>query len=232
MIVYREVREMKLSLVCILLICLGSKSYAQNEIGLIPQINSDFKIGESWKVNSKFEGRQIFFKNPYPAGQNQKEFDRFDIELVATKSLDPLRAFGGGYLIRRADNSFTHRFIQQYALTRKLLTSRLSHRFRTDQTIEKDESLQWRLRYRLSWEKPLNGFEIDPGEFYLKLNNEYLGILQDSKGNLEIRGLASVGYDISDKNKIETGIDYRVENLIRSETKHLLFLSIGLYHSF
>lgn len=223
---------MKLLFVYAVLISFGLNSYAQNEIGLIPQINSDFKIGQGWKVNSKLEGRQIYFKNPYPAGRNQKEFNRFDVELIATKNIDPLRAFGGGYLIRRADKSFTHRFIQQYALTRKLLASRLSHRFRTDQTFEKDESLQWRLRYRLSWEKPLNGFEIDPGEFYLKLNNEYLGILQDSKGNLEIRGLASVGYDISDKNKIETGIDYRVENVIRSKTKHQVFLSIGLYHSF
>lgn len=223
---------MKLFVVCILLICLGLKCYAQNEIGLIPQINSDFKIGERWKVNSKLEGRQIFFKNPYPAGQIEKEFDRLDVELIATKSIDPLHAFGGGYLIRRADNSFTHRFIQQFAITRKLLASRLSHRFRTDQTFEKNESVQWRLRYRISWEKPLNGFEIDPGEFYLKLNNEYLGILQDSKGDLEIRGLASVGYDISDKNKVETGIDYRVENLINSDPTHRLFLSIGLYHSF
>lgn len=223
---------MKLLFVCTLLFCLSLESYSQNEVGLIPQINSDFKLGEKWKINSKLEGRQIFFKNPYPAGKNQKEFDRFDVELIATKSTDASHAFGGGYLIRRADNSFTHRIIQQYAITRKMLASRISHRFRTDQTFEKDESVQWRLRYRLSWEKPLNGFEIDPGEFYLKLNNEYLGILQDSKGNLEIRGLASVGYDISDKNKIETGFDYRVENVIRSETKHLLFLSIGLYHSF
>lgn len=232
MIVYREALGMKLFFVCTLLICLGLKSYAQNEIGLIPQINSDFKIGKRWKVNSKLEGRQIFFKNPFPAGKHEKEFDRFDVELIATKSVDPLRAFGGGYLIRRSDNSFTHRFIQQYAITRKLLASRLSHRFRTDQTLEKDEYVQWRLRYRLSWEKPLNGFEIDPGEFYLKLNNEYLGILQDSTGDLEIRCLASVGYDISDKNKVETGVDYRVENLMTSDPTHRLFLSIGLYHSF
>ena len=132
MIVYREALGMKLFFVCTLLICLGLKSYAQNEIGLIPQINSDFKIGKRWKVNSKLEGRQIFFKNPFPAGKHEKEFDRFDVELIATKSV--------------------------------------------------------------------------PGEFYLKLNHEYLGILQDSTGNLEIRGLTSVESDISDKNKVETGV--------------------------
>ena len=223
---------MKLYFVCILLFCNCLKGYAQNEIGLIPQIISDFKIGSKWKVNSKLEGRQIFFKNPFPNGLNQREFNRLDVELMATKSINPLQAWGGGYLIRRADNSFTHRFIQQYAITRRLPASRLAHRFRTDQTFVKDESIQFRLRYRLSWEKPLNGLELDPGEFYLKLNHEYLGILQDSKGDLEIRSLASLGYDISDKNKIETGIDYRVENVVSSGLTHRLFLSIGLYHSF
>lgn len=223
---------MKFHVVSFLLFCLSLKAYAQNEIGLIPQIISDFKIGSKWKVNSKLEGRQIFFKNPFPKGFNQKEFNRFDVELMATKSINSLQAWGGGYLIRRADNSFTHRFIQQYAITRRLPASRIAHRFRSDQTFVKDESIQFRLRYRLSWEKPLNGYELDPGEFYLKVNNEYLGILQDSKGDMEIRGLASLGYDISDKNKIETGIDYRVENVVTSKPTHRLFLSIGLYHSF
>lgn len=223
---------MKLFFVCTLFCCIFLESFAQNEIGLIPQINSDFKIAEQWKLNTKLEGRQIFFKNPFPEDRKQREFDRFDIELIATKRLDPINTWGAGYLIRRSDGAFTHRFIQQYAITRKLLTSRIAHRFRTDQTFEKDEAIQLRLRYRLSWEKPLNGLDVDPGEFYLKINNEYLGVLQDSQGNLEIRGLASLGLEVSDKNKIETGIDYRVENLVNPDPKHLLFLSIGLYHSF
>ena len=223
---------MKFYLVGFLLFCICVKTYAQNEIGLIPQINSDFKIGNKWRINSKLEGRQIFFKNSFPKGFKQKKFNRLDVELMATKSVSPLQAWGGGYLIRRADNSFTHRFIQQYVITRRLPASRIAHRFRTDQTFVKDESVQLRLRYRLSWEKPLNGYELDPGEFYLKVNNEYLGILQDSKGDLEIRSLASLGYDISDKNKVETGVDYRVENVVNSVPTHRLFLSISLYHSF
>ncbi len=216
----------------ILFLFLGSNSYAQNQVGLIPQVITDFKIGDNWKVNTKLEGRQIFFENPDPDGLSDVKFERLDVEMIAARSLDPMHALGGGYLIRRADRAFLHRFIQQYSITRKLSSSRMSHRFRTDQTFEKDESLQLRLRYRLSLEKPLNGLELDPGEFYLKLTNEYLGILQDAKGNLEIRGLASLGYDLSDKNQIETGIDYRMENVVDPTVTHKLFLSIGLYHSF
>jgi len=206
-------------------------SFAQNQIGIIPQINTNFKLDKNWKLNAKIEGRQLFFQNPYPAELNQTKFERLDLEVVATRSKGK-GAVGGGYLLRRANGSFTHRFIQQYSITQKLVASRLAHRFRTDQTFEKDDAIQLRLRYRISWEKPLNGQSVDPREFYLKLNNEYFGILQNAAANLEIRGLASLGFNLSDNNQIETGIDYRVEKLIGTDTEHKLFLNIGLYHTF
>ena len=223
---------MKFPIFFIFLTTIYSCCYAQNQIGIIPQINTNFKLGDTWKVNSKIEGRQLFFQNPYPADLNEVEFERLDLEIVATRKLGKNTTVGGGYLIRRENSSFTHRFIQQFAVSQKLTASRLTHRFRTDQTFEKNETVQFRLRYRISWENPLNGPEVDPREFYLKLNNEYLGILQDGRANLEIRTLASLGYNISDRNQIETGIDYRIEKLIGSDTEHKLFLNIGLYHSF
>lgn len=207
-------------------------SLAQDQIGLIPHINADFKVGSNWKINSKLESRQLFFQNPFPENENEVEYERTELEFVATKSLDGLKAIGGGYLIRLTEGKFKHRLIQQYSITQKLLTSRISHRFRLDQTFEKKESTSYRIRYRISFEKPLNGLEIDPKEFYLKLNNEYLGSLQNAIGNLEIRALASIGYNLSDKNQIETGLDYRAEDLINSTVTHKLFLNIGWYHSF
>jgi len=215
-----------------ILLILSTSTYAQNQIGLLPQINADFKMGDGWKLNSKLEGRQLFFQNPFPEGQSELEFERLDLEIVATKSLNPANALGAGYLIRRQGGIFKHRFIQQFSITQKLLSSRLAHRIRTDQTLEEGEAVQLRLRYRIGWEKPLNGLELDPKEFYLKFSNEYLGSLQDQIGNLEIRGLASLGYNISDNNQLETGIDYRVEKLINSKSVHKAFLNIGFYHSF
>lgn len=223
---------MRFLILCIFLTAVYANCFAQNEIGLIPQVNTNFKITDSWKVNTKMEGRQLFFQNPSPAGYNENEFERLDLEFVASKRLARQDAVGLGYLIRRSNSSFTHRFIQQYSITQKLPASRLAHRFRTDQTLEKNESLQFRLRYRISWEKPLNGQSADPREFYLKLNNEYLGILQNAEANLEIRGLASIGYNISSRNQIEGGIDYRLEELADARPVDKLFLNIGLYHSF
>lgn len=213
-------------------LCINLSGLAQDQIGIIPQINVDFKVGGNWKVNSKLEGRQLFFQNPFPENESEWEYERTDLEVVATRSLDAVKAIGGGYLIRFTENKFKHRLIQQYSITQNLLTSRLSHRFRLDQTFERNEPTSYRARYRISFEKPLNGLEIDPKEFYLKLNNEYFGSLQDNIGNLEIRALASIGYNLSDKNQIEAGIDYRAEDLINSAVTQKLFLNIGWYHSF
>jgi hypothetical protein len=222
---------MKGYLILFLLMGMSLVASAQNQFGILPVINTSFKLQNDWKINSKLEGRQLLKQHPFPADKNDRVFERLDLEVVANKALNSANDVGLGYLIRREDGKFIHRFIQQYAYTQKLYSSKLSHRFRTDETLEKDEALQLRLRYRASWEKPLSGLQVDPEEFYLKLNNEYLGILQDSKGNMEIRGLAVVGYTIGEANRIETGFDYRMEDVF-TKLKHKLFLNIGFYHNF
>lgn len=226
-------KRLEIKFILLLIIAFANlTSYAQNQIGLLPQINAEFKIGDDWEIDSKLEGRQLFFQNPFPKEEREAKFERTDLEIVATRSLSSVDAVGAGYLIRRQDGKFLHRFIQQYAIEQKLTASELSHRFRTDQTIEENEAAKFRFRYRIGFEKPLNGQELDQKEFYLKLSNEYLASLKDAKGNLEIRGLASLGYNLSDNNQIEAGIDYRAENLIDSKIVHKAFLNIGWYLSF
>lgn len=223
---------MKNIILLIFLSFTGSQLFAQNQFGVIPQINASAGIGNDWKLNAKLEGRQLFYQHPFTEDRSKVEFKRADLELIASKTLSPEYALGGGYLIRSENGHLLHRIIQQFAMTQKLNSSRLVHRIRTDQTFEKSEAIQLRLRYRLSWEKPLSGLKADAGEFYLKLNNEYVGILQDKKGDLEIRGLANIGYNFSDENKIETGIDYRLEKVVSSTAVHKAFLNISFYQSF
>lgn len=222
---------MKRYLILVLLTVMSLTASAQNQFGILPVINTTIRLKDDWKINSKLEGRQLLKQHPFPSDKNDRVFERLDLEVVANKALNSSNDVGLGYLIRRQEGEFIHRFIQQYAHTDKLYSSRLSHRFRTDQTFQKEEDVQFRLRYRASWEKPLSGLQVDSREFYLKLNNEYLGILQSSKTNLEIRGLASLGYTLGEDNRIETGADYRMEEIF-TELRHKLFLNIGFYHNF
>lgn len=219
----------------ILFILIAQAGFAQNRFGIMPQINISFKLGEAWKVNSKLENRQILYQNPYDGVGGRAEFERTDLDLIITRNKGALKGLGAGYLIRRYDadgGSYLHRFIQQYSFSRQLTGWSLAHRFRTDQSLRNDEATQYRLRYRIGLEKPLNGLEVDPQEFYLKFTNEYIGILKDQIGNMEIRAATSVGYNLTDNTQFESGLDYRAENLVKSDTEHLLWLTIGFYHSF
>src|SRR5690606_12609047 len=108
---------MRICILMLLLLLSGQFSYAQNRFGMMPQINTDFKIGEFMKVNTKLENRFILYQNPYGDRGRRSEYERTDLELVLTGTNGALNNFGAGYLIRRndADGSFLHRSIQQYS---------------------------------------------------------------------------------------------------------------------
>lgn len=228
---------MRVKFILILVISLTSiNTFAQNEykLGLLTQINTDISFEKKWKLNAKLENRQIFYEGVTGTPMNLKyEYERSDIELVLTKKLNSIHTVGIGYLGRLKENGdVIHRFIQQYVLVQKAGNLRLAHRFRTDQTFGKNEDFRFRLRYRISTDKALEGQTIDEKEFYLKFSNEYLGSLKKHDVNLEVRGLASLGYNINDSNKIEAGLDYRMEDMLSEVKTHLGWLNISWYYSF
>jgi hypothetical protein len=200
---------------------------AQNKLGLLPHFNTKVKINDAWEESSKLEAKQIFFQNPYPDDQSEIQFERIDLESVFTRTKGPLSGVGLGYLIRYNGDYFAHRFIQQYSFSKKLTSLQISHRIRTDQTLDKDEETRYRLRYRIKLNQELGKSK----DYFIELNNEYLGSLQDSRGNLEIRTAAALGYNVSKKDQLEIGLDYRAEKLI-TKTEHELWLSIGWNHNF
>lgn len=218
---------------CLLFLCMGA--WAQNGYkgGTMFQLKPDFSFGEDWELNTKLESRQVLFeglnKDPF---NNVFHYDRTDLEMVLNNKISPLGAIGAGYLIRLEDGKFIHRLIQQFSIAEDAIGLGIAHRFRTDETIDKNESTKYRLRYRMSMEKALNGSEVDPGELYLEFSNEYLQSIQSKEYNLEIRALAAVGFNFNDNNKLETGLDYRIENLFSGANRQLLWLNIAWSLSF
>ncbi|MFC6102159.1 DUF2490 domain-containing protein [Olivibacter domesticus] len=212
-----------------LLFSFGQDRY---QFGVIPQINNGFAFGDEYELNSKLEVRQLLKDGPenIAAGKGF-HFERTDIETVLNRKLSPLDGIAVGYLFRVEEGQIIHRFIQQYSFIRKKGGFRLAHRFRTDQTLD-DGDFSFRFRYRFGIEKPLAGLEIDPKEFYLKFNNEYLPTYSERSFDIEIRALASLGYNLSDKMKFETGLDYRAEDIVSKDTEHQCWLNIGWFHSF
>ncbi|RYY31316.1 MAG: DUF2490 domain-containing protein [Chitinophagaceae bacterium] len=200
--------------------------------GTLTQANIDFKVNKSWKLNVKLESRQIFSeREPGSPKSNKFRYERTDMALVLTRKISADNTIGGGYLARLEDGKLAHRLIQQFNHVRKLDVVRLAHRVVADQTFRSDEANEYRLRYRLSAEVPFNGFQIDPKEFYGKASNEYLGIWSDQSPDLEIRGSVVAGYNASDDNKIELGLEYRVNEFNKNVNAQQFWVTIVWYLS-
>jgi len=70
---------MKGYLILFLLMGLSLVASAQNQFGILPVINTSFKLQNDWKINSKLEGRQLLKQHPFPADKNDRVFERLDL---------------------------------------------------------------------------------------------------------------------------------------------------------
>ena len=78
-------------------------------------------------------------------------------------------------------------------------------------------------------ELPLNGQSADPGEYYIKIANEYLGAIASSEFEIELRMIPTLGYRLGSKHKIEIGLDYRLGSILTESLRHSYWNSINWY---
>ena len=204
--------------------------FAQNtwQAGVLPSINLNTGLTGDWKLNLKAESRQRFVSGT--AGENAVYGYRYvltDLSGIVSKKVGLNNSLAVGYLIRSRDNTTFHRLIQQFTLVNPYGFFRIGHRFSSDQTFNREESPEIRLRYRIASDIPLNGQSVDPGEFYFKFSNEYLLSFQDSETDLEIRVIPLLGYEFTDNNKLEWGLDYRTSSFWEGNRRSAFWLSLN-----
>ncbi len=209
--------------------CKAQSSY---QFGILPSLNINKKLPNDFKLNFELESRQELksglFNMP---GDFNFEYELTDFSVLASKKIAINKSLALGFLARISDGKLTGRSIQQYIVTTRYPGFILSHRVSADQTFSKDEGTEYRLRYRLSSEIPLNGQSVDPKEFYINLSNEYLNSLQDNTYDLEIRVGPFLGYKFMDTKKLEFGLDYRINSFLKNSPGHRFWIGINWYHA-
>lgn len=198
-------------------------------IGTLPQVNLSMPLNDVWRINARIESRQIWVQD---AGDTKVLFDyeRTDLAAIVTRRVGSRSTAGAGYLLRIAPDGNAHRFVQQFSFRSgfgRVLP--LSHRISSDQTIRHSTSAEMRLRYRVMAEIPLMGQTLDPGEFYLKAGNEYIGALNGNKADLETRILIAAGLMASTEHLLETGIDYRYSAIFGGTATHGVWFCISAF---
>lgn len=216
---------------CFLFINLAAQSSYQT--GFLPSINLTKKMPADFKVNLKIESRQELKSGRFdiPSEVNYS-YILTDFALVTAKKVGINSSIAAGYLLRFRNGEMINRSIQQFILTQKFRLFRLSHRLSADQTFVPKEPTEFRVRYRLSSQIPLNGLAVDPQEFYVKFNHEYLNAWEGQDYDLEIRIGPFLGYEFLRKKKLEVGLDYRLDSFLKGSSRHRFWLAVNLYHSF
>lgn len=224
---------MRQFLLLALLICL-TKSFGQSDyqFGILPAFNLNAGLENGYKLNFKLESRQAFEQGLFE-DSNPFEYDYIltDFTSLAAKKVAYNKTIAIGYLFRVRGDRIVHRSIQQFIITQSLEGLKLSHRIATDQTFESAGKPEFRLRYRLASQFALNGQTVDPREFYLKVNNEYLNQLDGGDYDLEVRLTPFLGYTFTDNKKLEVGLDYRLNSFVDGPGSHRFWIAVNYYLS-
>ena len=195
--------------------------------GLLPGVNVVRELPKDWSLTGRVEARERLVREGWAP-----RHELVDVSLLAARKLGIGTTLMAGYLIRLRQGEQAHRAIQQLAVVRRLARFRLAHRVAADPTWALREAVVLRLRYRLSAELPLSGTTVDTREGYLKLNNEYLGIVQGQERGGEVRLAGFLGYVLRPGRKLEIGLEHRAFTSTITTPVHRTWLGVNYYVSF
>ncbi len=208
---------------------LGCLCFAQNvEAGFLPDFTMSYKISEQYKIVHKLESR---FPSYNDATKDfDVQFERLDIQNFIERKIGLFSKLSLGYQYRIKDSAADeHRFIQQFSWTDKFTAFRIGHRLRSDQNYSRARKPEVRFRYRSAFQFPLQGQQLDAGEYYLSISDELVWSYRSPNADLENRVVAKLGLYINDKNKIEWGLEWRLEELFLNKVNHQIWLGLSWY---
>ena len=119
--------------------------------------------------------------------------------------------------------------IQQFTHVNNRSRFNFAQRLSADQTFAPDKDDSFRFRYRMSLLFPLSGDAIDVKEYYIKVNNEYVNRFRGGDYDLEIRLGPTIGHKFKDSNKLEVGLDYRINSFFNGSPNHKFRFSLNWF---
>jgi len=213
------------------IVLLSNESYSQHhhqhKSGILPSLVAKKALTDKLSLNAKWETRHYYRSSSAPSVFDY-QFERHELSFSVSRKIMVNSALAGGYILILKENKYISRIAQQFTTVNQYSNFRLAHRISADQTFE-TEGIEVRFRYRITPEIPLMGNDLNPKEFYLKVNNEYLHAFQNNLYYLEVRLSPLLGFNLNKKVKLEVGPEYRGGSLNRPIKKHTYFISLNGY---
>ncbi|QSE96746.1 DUF2490 domain-containing protein [Fulvivirga lutea] len=207
---------------------------AQSDVvygGYFPEMAFSKNINSNYSATFKVETQIGQFYDDESINTDYSYFhDRTDLQGFISRQLGSLVKIAVGYQYRFEDTDpNNHRSIQQIAFIQRLFGLRLGHRFRLDQTFFENEKNQYRVRYRIASEIPLQGTNLDVSEYYFITSEEIIYGVQGKDDDLENRFTMAIGKLVSKQIKVELGLDYRTDRIITAGERQRIWLKFGAF---
>lgn len=207
-------------------IFINFKSTSQSSFSTLGE--SSFAINhktsqKNYSINFALRSRYFLYNNAEILYKQQQ----IDIVHFSTFKLTYNHDFSLGLQYRNRawfnSNLNELRTTQQFNYNKKKQNIRYGHRFRAEQRFLETKTI-FRQRYRFALDLPLNGKKLDVGEAYLVGALEsLLSLSKVDTPEIDQRTTFLIGFQINEKIKLETGLEYRLETL-NIKTEHNMFV--------
>lgn len=181
------------------------------------------KVSKTYSINFAARSRYFLYRDNTVQYQQQQ----VDVFHFSTFTLNYNHKLSFGLYYRHRDwfdsGDNETRFTQQFNYTKQKLGVRYGHRFRAEQRILNTKTI-YRQRYRFAVDFPLNGEKLDIGEAYLVSAAEgLLSLSKTERPETDIRLSSQIGWQITEKIKLQTGLEHRLE-AFNLAAKHNVFV--------
>ncbi len=207
------------------LVLLSSNAFAQDDFETLGETGFavNHKVNSDYKMNFAVRSRYYVYQDAAYAF----DFRQIDLAHFSSFNLDYNHSLSLGvqYRFRESIDGGSNelRLTQQFNYTKKKLGVRFGHRVRMEQRILDDFTIL-RTRYRFALDFPLNGEKLDVGESYLITSLEaLLSLSKKIKPEIDQRTTAQIGWLLTEKLKVQLGLEYRFE-AFNSNTEERLFI--------
>ncbi len=193
------------------------------------------ELSYSWSTSDRVSyTTKLALFNDLNQTDNQSFLSYIEPQFIMSYGLSTRLKIGGGYYYRWSEPlldgyNYEHRFLQQLGFVSFIGDRRVGHRVRLEQRI-RSSSYQNRLRYRLSYDFPLEGERLDPGENYIILKNEAMTAFNADEADAENRLTGGIGWYFSNQYKFELNLQYRTQDIFSDDgITHMVLVGTSFY---
>ena len=211
------------------LICFLSVFRVFSQDGMVvyfePTMAFNYKVATNYSHNFEIGNRNYLYDEEFQYKVRQLEITHFSKLNIG---IDQSIALGIRYRFRENfenDKENELRLTEQYNITDRFRNMRIGNRLRVEQRISPSLTTH-RFRYRFAVDAPLNGEKLDVGEAYVVASTEsLLSAAQGNKPEFDQRLTGHIGWLLTPDTKLQTGLEYRVENYGQTPQYVMLLLT-------